>query len=61
MNKDDQFKIVMIVFSILMVGMLLWVTINVGKNANNIDEIKNSLFKKELLKDKKCSFVDIYQ
>jgi len=53
MNKDDQFKIVMVVFSILMVGMLFWVTINVGKNANNIDDIKNSLFQKELLKDKK--------
>ena len=53
MSKDDQFKIVMVVFSILMVAMLFWVTINVGKNTNGIDDIKNSLFKKELLEDKK--------
>ena len=53
MNKDDQFKIVMIVFSILMVGMLFWVTIRVGNNASNISDIKNVLFKKEIVKEKK--------
>jgi len=47
MSKEDQFKILMVVFSILMVMMLFWVTINVGKNATNIDDIRNSLFKKQ--------------
>ena len=49
MSKEDQFKIVMLVFSILMVAMLFWVTINIGKNVKDINEIKESLFKKEYL------------
>ena len=51
MSKEDQFKIVMLVFSILMVAMLFWVTINIGKNVKDIHEIKESLFKKEYLKN----------
>ena len=47
MNKEDQFKVLMVVFSILMVVMLFWVTINIGKNATNIDDIKKNLFKKQ--------------
>ena len=50
MSKEDQFKIVMLVFSVLMVAMLFWVTINIGKNVKDINEIKESLFKKEYLK-----------
>tara|TARA_R110000824_G_scaffold33981_1_gene108476 strand:+ start:3674 stop:3835 length:162 start_codon:yes stop_codon:yes gene_type:complete len=50
MSKEDQFKIVMLVFSILMVAMLFWVTINIGKNVKDINDIKESLFKKEYLK-----------
>tara|TARA_R110002051_G_C8428707_1_gene453082 strand:- start:136 stop:297 length:162 start_codon:yes stop_codon:yes gene_type:complete len=50
MSKEDQFKIVMLVFSILMVAMLFWVTINIGKNVKDIHDIKESLFKKEYLK-----------
>ena len=49
MSKEDQFKIVMLVFSILMVAMLFWVTINIGKNVQDINEIKENLFKKEYL------------
>tara|TARA_Y100001954_G_scaffold207370_1_gene230756 strand:- start:36 stop:197 length:162 start_codon:yes stop_codon:yes gene_type:complete len=53
MSKDDQFKIVMVIFSLLMVGMLFWVTINIGRNSKDISEIKNRLYQPKKIVEKK--------
>ena len=60
MSKDDQFKIVMVIFSLLMVGMLFWVTINIGRNSKDISEIKNRLYQpKKIIRDRDWETITI--
>ena len=53
MSADERFKLILLICSILMLGMLFWVTINIGKNVEDIESVKKTLFEKDYLKREK--------
>ena len=41
MSADERFKLILLICSILMLAMLFWVTLNIGKNVDDIVALQN--------------------